>query len=162
MPPKSKLNPKPTRPPTTPLPLHLSARVSPELYDNIIDHLHLEKKTLRSCALTCRSWRTTAQYHLLASITIRVNEFSRVVRPVRAAFNAAMATTRSLSFLCFRASFDNFLEPPNLELHPRLDEVVSTAPALHHVFLEKLDFTTDPMRFVSTTLTSLVLYWVTF
>ncbi|KAH9902930.1 hypothetical protein C8Q73DRAFT_750397 [Cubamyces lactineus] len=40
----------------------------PELCDQILDHLEDDKRTLRVCALTSRSWLPRAQYHLFRSI----------------------------------------------------------------------------------------------
>lgn len=42
-------------------------RVPLEISDMIIDFCHGDKRTLRSCALVCRSWSAAAQYHILYS-----------------------------------------------------------------------------------------------
>src|SRR5262245_31431042 len=42
-----------------------------ELSDNIIDHLHDDKPTLRRCGLVCRSWLPSSRFHLFSTICLR-------------------------------------------------------------------------------------------
>lgn len=42
-----------------------------ELHDHIIDFLFDDKPTLSSCALVCRGWRVTSQYHLFHTIRVK-------------------------------------------------------------------------------------------
>ena len=39
-----------------------------ELIDNIIDHLHDDPLTLKSCSLVCKSWMPSATYHLFQEV----------------------------------------------------------------------------------------------
>ena len=40
-----------------------------EVIDKILDHLHGDVATLKTCTLVCRSWIPTCRYHLFAAIT---------------------------------------------------------------------------------------------
>ncbi|KAI0326634.1 hypothetical protein GY45DRAFT_1258604 [Cubamyces sp. BRFM 1775] len=48
--------------------MSLNPLLPPELCDQILDHLEDDKRTLRVCALTARSWLPRAQYHIFRSI----------------------------------------------------------------------------------------------
>lgn len=65
-----------TRERLSPLPVHLSARVAPELYDRVLDNLHDSKKDLSACSTVCKSWLPTCRFHLFAEV-IYNPEFSR-------------------------------------------------------------------------------------
>lgn len=52
----------------SPLPLHLSTRVAPELQDRILDNLHDSKKDLSTCSIVCKSWLPTCRFHLFAQV----------------------------------------------------------------------------------------------
>jgi hypothetical protein len=52
----------------SPLPVHLSTRVAPELQDRILDSLHDSKKDLSTCSIVCKSWLPTCRYHLFAEV----------------------------------------------------------------------------------------------
>ncbi|KAF8189558.1 hypothetical protein K438DRAFT_1593302, partial [Mycena galopus ATCC 62051] len=43
----------------------------PELTDQVIDHLHAEPVSLRTCALVARSWVPASQYHIFFSVNIK-------------------------------------------------------------------------------------------
>ena len=58
---------------TTSLPLELSDRLSPELYDRIIDHLHSFKHSLATCSIVCQSWFPASRYHLFLDINLSPN-----------------------------------------------------------------------------------------
>lgn len=56
-------------------------RLPPELTDYTIDFLHSDVSTLCSCALTCRAWLPSAQFHLFAHLSItNTNNFSKITR----------------------------------------------------------------------------------
>jgi hypothetical protein len=42
----------------------MSTRLAPEITDAIIDHLHSDYKTLKTCSIVCGSWFLAARYHL--------------------------------------------------------------------------------------------------
>jgi hypothetical protein len=42
-----------------------------ELSDYILDFLHSDRKSLKACSLTCRSWYPTARYHLYCKVYLR-------------------------------------------------------------------------------------------
>lgn len=51
--------------------MSLSRLVLPhELWDVILDHLHLDRPVLRTAALVCRSWVPTTRFHLFADIAL--------------------------------------------------------------------------------------------
>ena len=52
----------------SPLPVHLSTRVAPELQDRILDNLHDSKKDLSTCSIVCKSWLPTCRFHLFAEV----------------------------------------------------------------------------------------------
>jgi hypothetical protein len=58
---------------TTPLPLQLSDRLSSELYDRIIDHLHSFKHSLSACSIVCQSWFPASRYHLFLDVNLSPN-----------------------------------------------------------------------------------------
>lgn len=48
-----------------------SERLPQELVDDILDKLHDEQKTLRSCALVCGAWLPSSRRHLFAKICLK-------------------------------------------------------------------------------------------
>lgn len=48
----------------------MPSSLSPEIWDQIIDHLHDNKPTLSACTLVHRSWTTSARLHLFYRIII--------------------------------------------------------------------------------------------
>lgn len=42
----------------------------PELTDLVIDFLHVDDRSLRACALTCRAWLSRARYHLWNTVSL--------------------------------------------------------------------------------------------
>lgn len=44
----------------------------PELFDNIIDHLHDDKQALLQCATVCRGWLNSARYHLFYTMEFAI------------------------------------------------------------------------------------------
>ncbi|KAJ7889868.1 hypothetical protein B0H14DRAFT_2691129, partial [Mycena olivaceomarginata] len=51
--------------------MSLSRLVLPhELWDVILDHLHLDRPVLRTAALVCRTWVPTTRFHLFADIVL--------------------------------------------------------------------------------------------
>jgi hypothetical protein len=71
----------------SPLPVHLSARVAPELQDRILDNLHDSKKDLSTCSIVCKSWLPTCRFHLFAEV-IYNPEFARFLDSSMHAFNS--------------------------------------------------------------------------
>ena len=65
-----------TRKSLSPLPVHLSTRVAPELQDRILDNLHDSKKDLSTCSIVCKSWLPTCRFHLFAEVVYNP-EFAR-------------------------------------------------------------------------------------
>ena len=49
-----------------------------ELIDNILDHLHSETETLKSCAFVCRSFLPTCRLHLFATLQISGSNIDRI------------------------------------------------------------------------------------
>ncbi|OCH90111.1 hypothetical protein OBBRIDRAFT_628100 [Obba rivulosa] len=47
-----------------------SCKVPPELADRIIDFLHDDPASLRTCSLTCRSWVHSSRYHIFHFIEL--------------------------------------------------------------------------------------------
>ena len=70
--PKSSTSPegqsKPTPPPANP---QTDALLPPELIDQVIDYLHDDKQTLRSCSLLCRLFVPSARFHLFRTVVIK-------------------------------------------------------------------------------------------
>ncbi|KAF5383164.1 hypothetical protein D9615_004997 [Tricholomella constricta] len=62
---------------TAPLSLNLTNRISPEIHDTIIDHLHSFRPALLSCSTVCKAWLPACRYHLFYDInlTLRLAEF---------------------------------------------------------------------------------------
>ncbi|KAF8953992.1 hypothetical protein BDZ97DRAFT_1929115 [Flammula alnicola] len=50
---------------------HPPARLPQELVDHIIDHLHDDPLTLKSCASVCHAWLPTSRLHLFAKICLK-------------------------------------------------------------------------------------------
>ncbi|KAJ7664673.1 hypothetical protein DFH06DRAFT_1087557, partial [Mycena polygramma] len=50
-----------------------------ELTDQIIDHLHADPVSLRSCALVARSWVPASQYHIFFSVNIKQDSTCRLL-----------------------------------------------------------------------------------
>jgi hypothetical protein len=48
-----------------------------ELADQVIDHLHADAESLRTCALVSRSWVPAARYHIFFSVNIKKNSTCR-------------------------------------------------------------------------------------
>ena len=53
-----------------PLPLHLTSRVAPELYDRILDNLRDSPSALSACSTVWRSWLPTCRYHLFSEVVL--------------------------------------------------------------------------------------------
>ena len=53
-----------------PLPLRLTSRVAPELYDKILDNLHDSPSALAACSTVWRSWLPTCRYHLFSEVVL--------------------------------------------------------------------------------------------
>ncbi|EMD32757.1 hypothetical protein CERSUDRAFT_126564 [Gelatoporia subvermispora B] len=47
-----------------------SCRIPPELADRIIDYLHDDTASLKTCSLTCLSWVPSSQYHLFSTVKL--------------------------------------------------------------------------------------------
>ncbi|KAH9936914.1 hypothetical protein B0H21DRAFT_59879 [Amylocystis lapponica] len=67
-------------------------QLPPEIQDRIIDFLHGDPTTLRSCALTCRAWVPSSRYHLFN--VLEISEFGRV--PLYSAFASILHTSPHL------------------------------------------------------------------
>ncbi|KAJ6480132.1 hypothetical protein C8R45DRAFT_1154928 [Mycena sanguinolenta] len=48
----------------------ICARFPIELWDNIIDHLHSNKRALLTCSLVCSAWSASSRYHLFQNASI--------------------------------------------------------------------------------------------
>ncbi|PPR04407.1 hypothetical protein CVT26_004232 [Gymnopilus dilepis] len=46
-------------------------RLPQELVDHIIDHLHDDPSTLKSCARVCRAWLPASRFHLFAKVSLK-------------------------------------------------------------------------------------------
>ncbi|KAJ7838282.1 hypothetical protein B0H14DRAFT_2361801 [Mycena olivaceomarginata] len=57
--------------PLTPLPLSITSRLAPELYDHVLDEFHASKSTLSACSLVCRGWLSICRHHLFFSVNLR-------------------------------------------------------------------------------------------
>lgn len=44
------------------------SNIPPELSDHIIDFLHDDRRALKACSLTCRTWYPTSRYHLYRKV----------------------------------------------------------------------------------------------
>jgi hypothetical protein len=53
-----------------PLPLYLTSRFAPELYDRILDNLHDSPSALSACSTVWRSWLPTCRYHLFSEVVL--------------------------------------------------------------------------------------------
>jgi hypothetical protein len=71
----------------SPLPVHLSTRVAPELQDRILDNLHDSKKDLSTCSIVCKSWLPTCRFHLFSEV-IYNPEFARFLDSSMHALNS--------------------------------------------------------------------------
>ena len=71
----------------SPLPVHLSTRVAPELQDRILDNLHDSKKDLSTCSIVCKSWLPTCRFHLFAQVVYNP-EFARFLDSSTHALNS--------------------------------------------------------------------------
>jgi hypothetical protein len=57
----------------------LSPHLPLELYDRIIDHLHCDQVTLKTCALVCKSWLPASRYHLSQAFSLTCWNCERVL-----------------------------------------------------------------------------------
>ncbi|KAJ7237310.1 hypothetical protein B0H12DRAFT_1026388 [Mycena haematopus] len=57
--------------PWTPLPLSITSRLAPELYDHVLDEFHSSKSTLSACSLVCQAWLPICRHHLFFSVNLR-------------------------------------------------------------------------------------------
>ncbi|KAK7046649.1 F-box domain-containing protein [Favolaschia claudopus] len=57
--------------PCTPLPLSITSRLAPELYDLFLDEFHASKSTLSACSLVCRQWLPLCRHHLFFSVALQ-------------------------------------------------------------------------------------------
>ncbi|KAJ7755353.1 hypothetical protein DFH07DRAFT_743260 [Mycena maculata] len=64
---------------TTPLPLSITSRLAPELYDHVLDEFHASKSMLSACSLVCKAWLPMSRNHLFFSVNLRPN-FVRFLR----------------------------------------------------------------------------------
>ncbi|KAJ7145327.1 hypothetical protein C8R43DRAFT_926764 [Mycena crocata] len=55
----------------TPLPLSITSRLAPELYDHFLDEFHASKSTLSACSSVCKAWLTVCRHHLFFSVNLR-------------------------------------------------------------------------------------------
>lgn len=66
------------RPPSLLISPMFSPTVFPnEIYDYIIDHLHKDRRTLLTCSLVCKDWRTTSRFHLFSVVELHVQDVDR-------------------------------------------------------------------------------------
>ncbi|KAJ7207082.1 hypothetical protein GGX14DRAFT_366727 [Mycena pura] len=56
---------------TTPLPLEITSRLAPELYDHFLDEFHASNSTLSTCSLVCKAWLHLCRRHLFFSVNLR-------------------------------------------------------------------------------------------
>ncbi|KAF8893617.1 hypothetical protein BD779DRAFT_1669880 [Infundibulicybe gibba] len=50
----------------------IATKLPQELTDHIIDHLHSDFSSLKSCSLVCRKWLPTSRYHIFHKISLKV------------------------------------------------------------------------------------------
>ncbi|KAI0708739.1 hypothetical protein C8T65DRAFT_576262, partial [Cerioporus squamosus] len=46
-------------------------RLPAEVTDSILDYLHDDRPTLRTCSLVSRSWLPSCRYHLFSEVVVR-------------------------------------------------------------------------------------------
>ncbi|KAJ7151156.1 hypothetical protein C8R46DRAFT_914399 [Mycena filopes] len=66
-------------PTTTSLPLSITSRLAPELYDHFLDEFHASKSTLSTCSSVCRAWLSRCRHHLFFAANLRP-DFVRFLR----------------------------------------------------------------------------------
>jgi hypothetical protein len=57
--------------PTTPLPLSITSRLAPELYDHFLDEFHASRTTLSTCSSVCKAWLEMCRKLLFFSVNLR-------------------------------------------------------------------------------------------
>ncbi len=111
--------------------LAISPRLPPELSDAVMDFLHNDKKTLRTCALVCKAWVATSRLHLFHEITLQVKDgrFSEVFAQM---LRSASAVSSSVKVLHVRpaATHSKGILRPSSAL-----SVLDHLPALHSLIL---------------------------
>ncbi|TFY64970.1 hypothetical protein EVJ58_g2276 [Rhodofomes roseus] len=70
--------------------MHVASVLPPELFDESIDHLWDDPKSLAACALTCRDWIGTSRLHLFR--TVRIQNASQCAR-----FEALLQSTPAIA-----------------------------------------------------------------
>ncbi|KAI0792091.1 hypothetical protein C8Q75DRAFT_805134 [Abortiporus biennis] len=112
-----------------------------ELIDNVIDHLHFDKTTLRSCVLVSRQWVTSSRIHLFRELTIKSDSFSSTGSLALLEQTSTFSTyTRHLTL----AGLDNGLPflyhlRPSLPA-PILGAILSQMPNVKSLTLQYLSF----------------------
>ncbi|KAL4248503.1 hypothetical protein ABKN59_007776 [Abortiporus biennis] len=101
----------------------------PEILDLIIDNLHDDTKSLRSCSLVSKSWLPSSRYHLFETKTIYV-EFYFPEIPSRVGLE---------SFLTFILSSSAIAETVRTLI--LVGGLANKLPFLRHLKLQKLDLT---------------------
>ncbi|KAI0784373.1 hypothetical protein C8Q75DRAFT_736241 [Abortiporus biennis] len=121
----------------------------PEILDLIIDNLHDDTKSLRSCSLVSKSWLPSSRYHLFETKTIYVEFYfpeipSRVGLESFLTFilssSAIAETVRTLILVGGRGSSWESATLPECDLCDII-AVANKLPFLRHLKLQKLDLT---------------------
>ncbi|KAJ7770505.1 hypothetical protein B0H16DRAFT_1715175 [Mycena metata] len=53
------------------LPVSITSRLAPELYDHFLDEFHASKSALSTCSSVCRSWLARCRHHLFSAVNLR-------------------------------------------------------------------------------------------
>ncbi|KAJ7039780.1 hypothetical protein C8F04DRAFT_996170 [Mycena alexandri] len=69
----------------TSLPVSITSRLAPELYDHFLDEFRASKSSLSACSSVCRSWLARCRHHLFSTANLRP-DFVRFLRDSPHAF----------------------------------------------------------------------------
>jgi hypothetical protein len=58
----------------------MPANLPIELWETIIDHLHSDQVSLRTCGLTCKSWLPASRYHLFRVLVLTAYDFHKFIK----------------------------------------------------------------------------------
>jgi hypothetical protein len=83
----------------------IAARTPPEIFDQIIDHLHADTKVLHSCALVCRSWLPATRHHKFQSVRLHSNNFDAFLDIIKSPWCSILSNVRHLDLTEGRGRF---------------------------------------------------------
>ena len=104
-----------------------TARLPPELIDNVIDLLSDDNETLATCALVCKSWVPASRYHL-------ASPFSEITLSPWGDEQSMLSSPA-----CTIASAVRHLQIERTMANSDLQEVTSGLPNITHLILHRLD-----------------------